>query len=46
MYAEKDAMLFLIGNKSDLTEQRKVSLDQINTYCQKKGMTYIECSAK
>ena len=46
MYAEKDAMLFLIGNKSDLSEHRKVSLDEINTFCSNKGMTYIECSAK
>ena len=37
----------LLGNKSDLTEERKVSNDDIKKYCEKnKNMPYFETSAK
>lgn len=45
-YADKDAMLILIGNKGDLADLRKVSLDDIKAYCATKKMIYVECSAK
>lgn len=38
--------MFLIGNKSDLADNRAVSVEDINAYSREKGMTYIECSAK
>lgn len=40
------AMIFLVGNKKDLQEQREVTLDMIHAYCQSKGISHYECSAK
>lgn len=45
-YAEKDAIFFLIGNKSDISDQRQVPQDKINQFCSEKKLTYMECSAK
>jgi GTPase SAR1 family protein len=45
-YAEKDAIFFLIGNKSDLNDQRQVPQDKIKEFCELKNLTYMECSAK
>lgn len=45
-YAEKDAIFFLIGNKSDLNDQRQVPQDKINAFCNEKKLTFMECSAK
>ena len=36
----------LIGNKSDLENERKVSLKDIENYCQEKNIDYLETSAK
>ena len=36
----------LIGNKSDLENERKVSLKVIENYCQEKNINYLETSAK
>lgn len=32
-YAEKDAVLILVGNKADLVDNRKVNEDEIRSYC-------------
>lgn len=40
-YAEKDAIFFLIGNKSDLNDQRQVPQDKINQFCNEKKLTYM-----
>lgn len=45
-YAEKDAMLILVGNKSDLLDNRRVSEEEIAMFCKEKKMPYVECSAK
>ncbi len=45
-YAEKDALLILVGNKSDLVDHRKVSAQEIKAYTTSKKMIYVECSAK
>lgn len=41
MYAEKDAVFFLVGNKSDLEDQRAVSVEKINEFCKSKNLTYM-----
>ena len=40
-YAQKDAVFFLIGNKSDIIDQRQVPQDKINQFCSKKNLTYM-----
>eukprot|EP00056_Hartaetosiga_gracilis_P010602 m.158285 g.158285 ORF g.158285 m.158285 type:complete len:116 (+) comp13351_c6_seq2:3356-3703(+) len=35
-----------VGNKSDLEERRKVSKDEAQLFCNRKGIDYIETSAK
>lgn len=40
-YAEKDAIFFLIGNKSDLSDQRQVSDEVIKEFCKEKNLTYM-----
>lgn len=35
-----------MGNKADLTDNKKVNEDEINSYCKVKGINYVECSAK
>ena len=38
--------LLLVGNKSDLTEQRAVSMEEINDFTRKFNLYYMETSAK
>jgi len=38
--------LLLVGNKSDLTEQRAVSMEEINDFTKKFNLHYMETSAK
>ena len=42
----KPRFLILIGNKSDLINQRKVEKDLILKYCEKNNFNYIETSVK
>ena len=42
----KPRFLILIGNKSDLINQRKVDKDLILKYCEKNNFNYIETSVK
>ena len=42
----KGSIIFLVGNKSDLIENRVVSTEECQTFAQKHGMKYIEVSAK
>ncbi|CAD8192397.1 unnamed protein product [Paramecium pentaurelia] len=41
-----DIYLLLIGCKSDLEQQRKISVDVAQSYAQNLGMNYIQTSAK
>ncbi len=46
-FAEKDIKLVLIGSKSDLREERVVTVQEARKYAKKNGIrTYIEVSAK
>lgn len=45
-YAEKDAELVLIGNKSDLEAERKVSKEEAENFAKQKEMLFFEASAK
>ncbi|XP_055698898.1 ras-like protein 2 [Phlebotomus papatasi] len=38
--------MILVGNKSDLEAQRRVSLEEAQQLCRQLGIPYIECSAK
>ena len=42
----KPKFLLLIGNKSDMTAEREVNKEDINSYCEKNSLNYIEISAK
>ncbi|CAK78052.1 unnamed protein product (macronuclear) [Paramecium tetraurelia] len=44
-YAEKNAELLLLGNKSDLST-KQVSSERVQEYAQKRNMTFFETSAK
>ena len=47
LHSNPDAKVFLIGNKQDLEESRKVSTEQGNTYSKELGFSYFaETSAK
>ncbi|CEF63441.1 Ras-related protein Rab-14 [Strongyloides ratti] len=39
-------VLFLIGNKSDLEEQREVTFDEGKQFSEENGLAFLECSAK
>jgi small GTP-binding protein len=41
-----DIPLLLVGNKSDLEDQREVSLEEINSFSDKFNLYYMETSAK
>lgn len=41
-----DAALLFAGNKADLTEERAISNEEIQTVCESLGGTYLETSAK
>ena len=45
-YAPKDVNIILLGNKSDLSNQRQVSFSEANEWVQNKNITYYEVSAK
>ena len=45
-YAEKDAMMILVGNKSDLLDSRRVPEEEVSIFCKEKKIPYVECSAK
>lgn len=38
--------MLMVGNKSDLETQRRVSLDEAQQLCRQLAIPYIECSAK
>lgn len=42
----KPKFLILIGNKSDMVEERQVNKEEILKYCEKNNLNYIEISAK
>ena len=46
IHGNPEITLILIGNKIDLTSQRKVSYEEGETYAKKYGMMFIETSAK
>ena len=45
-YAEKDVIMYLVGNKADMVEKREVEQEMVEEYAKNKGMHYFECSAK
>jgi Ras-related protein Rab-1A len=45
-HAKENVFKFLVGNKSDLVEQRKVSYDEAKQYADEHELPYIETSAK
>lgn len=47
MSTNEDIVLYLLGNKSDLSEQRMVSIDQVKEAVKEMNISKIEeCSAK
>lgn len=38
--------MIIVGNKTDSTETRQVSLEEAETFCKSKGLKHIEASAK
>ena len=45
-HAKENVFKFLVGNKSDLVEQRKISYDEAKQYADEHELPYIETSAK
>ena len=45
-HANKDALYFLVGNKADLNDKRKVSKEEAEKYAEEKNMQFFEVSAK
>ena len=41
-----DALLMIVGNKSDMHDQRQVSFKEAQKYALKKSLLYFETSAK
>ena len=41
-----NAIIILVGNKTDLVEERKVSYKEGEEYAKEKGILFFECSAK
>uniref|UniRef100_A0AC35UHJ6 Ras-related protein Rab-14 n=1 Tax=Rhabditophanes sp. KR3021 TaxID=114890 RepID=A0AC35UHJ6_9BILA len=41
-----NTVIFLIGNKADLEEQREVTYDEASKFAEDNGLTFLECSAK
>lgn len=39
-------MIFLIGNKSDLKDQRDVPHDEAKKFAEENGLMFVEASAK
>lgn len=44
-HADKNLVIMLIGNKSDLEDQRSVSTDDAKEFAQKEGLFFLETSA-
>jgi GTPase SAR1 family protein len=44
--ARNDVVTLLIGNKSDLTDQRQVSPEEAQSFAKEHSMSYFETSAK
>eukprot|EP00056_Hartaetosiga_gracilis_P011008 m.164854 g.164854 ORF g.164854 m.164854 type:complete len:181 (-) comp13429_c3_seq2:276-818(-) len=46
-FVDQETMpILLVGNKNDLVDRRKVTKEEAEAYCNKRGITYIETSAK
>ena len=45
-HAKENVFKFLVGNKSDLEEERKVTFEEAKEYADKHDLPYIETSAK
>ena len=45
-HAKENVFKFLVGNKSDLAEERKVTFEEAKEYADKHDLPYIETSAK
>merc|ERR1712170_315611 len=45
-YSNKDIVIMLIGNKSDLSNKRAVSKEEGESFAAKNGLTFLETSAK
>lgn len=46
MKNDENIPFLLVGNKGDLTDKRKVSLNEAQTRAQEWGVPYVETSAK
>ena len=44
--ASNSSIIFLIGNKKDLEDKRRVSTEEAQSFAQSKNITHYECSAK
>ena len=42
----EDAIIFIVGNKSDLEEEREITTQEMEEYAAKQKYFYIEVSAK
>lgn len=42
---DKNATIVLVGNKSDLKDERVISFTEAARFCQENGLQYYECSA-
>lgn len=45
-HAPKNLLICIIGNKTDMTEERVVQREDVEKYSIEKGFLYFECSAK
>jgi GTPase SAR1 family protein len=45
-YAANDVVKIIVGNKTDLENQRTVGKDQVDEICNELGLIHIETSAK
>ena len=45
-YAKENVLKFLVGNKSDLEDNRAISQTEANNFAEEHNLPYIETSAK
>lgn len=45
-HGNKDITLVLVGNKSDLAENREISVEEAQAFADQNGLLYVEASAK